>query len=53
LFNCGLKGFITFSAVVPDFKNLVVFPQHLAGSGCSLAYAWIDPSGGIQSQTIP
>jgi hypothetical protein len=53
LFKCGLKGFITFSAAVPDFKNLVVFPQRLAGSPCTLAYTWTDPSNITRTQTIP
>ena len=53
LFYSGVKGFITFSAAVPFFKNLVVFPERLAGTPCTLAYEWIDPSGTPQRLQIP
>jgi hypothetical protein len=53
LFNSGFLGLITFSAAIADFKNLVVFPQRLAGSECSITYTWTERSGQQRYLKIP
>lgn len=53
LFQGGFKGLVTFSAAIAHYKNLVVFPQHLIGSRCSIAYQWTDQHGAVRSLKIP
>src|SRR5262249_7238174 len=53
LFTARFKGLITFSAAVPYFRNLVVFPQLLLGSGCTVKHEWTDPHGTLQQLKIP
>jgi hypothetical protein len=53
MFNNRFIGFITFSAALAHFKNLVVFPQHLPGSVCTITYSWTDEHGQMQQLQIP
>jgi hypothetical protein len=53
LFDNGFKGLITFAATIAHYKNLVVFPQRLTGSPCTITYTWTDPSGAARMLRIP
>ena len=54
LFALGsLQGFVSFSATLPDYKILVVFPARLRGTPDYLQYSYPDPAGAIQVRRIP
>jgi len=54
LFALGsLRGFMSFSATLPDYKILVVFPDRLKGTPDYLQYAYQDAWGTIQVKRIP
>jgi RES domain-containing protein len=46
-------GFASFSATLPDYKILVVFPDRLKGTPDYLQYSYHDHRGGIQVKRIP
>lgn len=54
LFALGtLQGLLTFSAVLPDYKILVVFPDRLKGTPDHLEYSYHDERGTVQVKRIP
>jgi len=53
LFRIGAKGFITFSAKVPEYKVLGIFTQHLVLGTDKVEYSFHDMHGALQAVTIP
>jgi RES domain-containing protein len=53
LFNLGYKGFVSFSAQLPDYKILGVFTTRLVAGADSLAYSYHDPHGVLITAQIP
>ncbi|HMF79254.1 MAG TPA: hypothetical protein VK604_26580 [Bryobacteraceae bacterium] len=47
------QGFISFSATLPDYKILVVFPGRLKGTTDYLQYSFHDDRGAMQVKRIP
>ena len=47
------QGFTTFSATLPDYKILVVFPDRLKGTADYLQYSYHDDRGTMQIKRIP
>ena len=47
------QGLISFSATLPDYKILVVFPDRLKGTGDYLQYSFHDDRGAMQIKRIP
>lgn len=52
LFNRGFTGLISFSAKMPAYKNLIVFPQRLV-KGDSMRYTYTDGHGRAQTIIVP
>lgn len=52
LFDAGFKAFVTFSAVNPRYKNLVVFTERLVAPD-RLLYSYEDDSGQSQYISLP
>ena len=54
LFSLGsTQGFVSFSATLPDYKILAVFPDRLKGTHDHLQYAYHDDRGTMQVKRIP
>jgi hypothetical protein len=54
LFALGTpQGFVSFSATLPDYKILVVFPDRLKGTPDYLQYSYHDARGTIQVMRVP
>jgi hypothetical protein len=54
LFTLGKhQGLISFSATLPDYKILVVFPDRLKGTGDYLQYSFHDDRGAMQIKRVP
>jgi RES domain-containing protein len=49
----SLQGLVRFSATLPDYKILVVFPDRLKGTPDHLQYSYHDARGAIQVMRIP
>ncbi len=47
------QGLVSFSATLPDYKILVVFPARLTGTPDYLQYSYHDARGTIQVRRIP
>ena len=47
------QGFVSFSATLPDYKILVVFPDRLMGTADHLQYSYHDVRGALQVKRIP
>ena len=47
------QGFLSFSAALPDYKILGVFPERLANSSSTLEYTYTDAAGESQRFQIP
>jgi RES domain-containing protein len=53
LYRLGtFKALLSFSAKLPDYKILAIFPHRVRNSGCSVSYTYRDAQGNLQTILI-